>query len=159
MFASARAKNVFLVILNDIRKKYDFLLVGQVVMPEHIHLLMGEPTVGDPSKVMQVVKQRVSRKLRGKKRRKSAPGQMRLWKEELGEGLPRFWQRRFYDFNVWSRKKRNEKLNYMHFNPVKRGLVEHPKDWEWSSYRFYWKGEKGLCPPNPGWEPRKKIGA
>ena len=42
----------------------------------------------------------------------------------------------------------------MHFNPVKRGLVESPKEWEWSSYRFYWKGEKGLCPPNPGWQLR-----
>ena len=33
----------------------------------------------------------------------------------------------------------------MHFNPVKRGLVESPKDWKWSSYRFYWKNEKGFA--------------
>jgi putative transposase len=48
-----------------------------------------------------------------------------------------FWQHRFYDFNVWSRKKRNEKLHYMHMNPVERGLVQDPKDWTWSSCRFY----------------------
>jgi len=42
---------------------------------------------------------------------------------------PRFWQRRFYDFNVWSLKKRVEKLHYMHMNPLKRKLVNHPKEW------------------------------
>jgi len=51
--------------------------------------------------------------------------------------LPQFWQRRFYDFNVWTLKKKTEKLGYMHMNPVKRGLVTHPRDWPWSSYSFY----------------------
>lgn len=49
----------------------------------------------------------------------------------------RVWQRRFYPFNVYSEKKRLEKLNYMHHNPVKRGLVSSPGDWPWSSWRFY----------------------
>src|SRR5208282_3009254 len=53
----------------------------------------------------------------------------------------RFWQRRFYDFNVWSRGKLKEKLNYMHANPVTRKLVKHPKNWPWSSWSFYEKGE------------------
>jgi putative transposase len=39
--------------------------------------------------------------------------------------------------NIWSPKKRDEKLNYTHNNPVKRGLVKHPGDWPWSSWRFY----------------------
>jgi len=46
----------------------------------------------------------------------------------------RFWQPRFYDFSVWSAKKRREKLDYMHRNPVSRKLVNDPKDWVWSSY-------------------------
>jgi len=54
------------------------------------------------------------------------------------------WQRRFYDFNVWTERKRIEKLRYMHRNPVKRGLVENPEDWQWSSFRFYAYGEAGL---------------
>ena len=55
-----------------------------------------------------------------------------------------FWQRRFYDFNVWSAKKIREKLEYMHANPVVRKLVLHPEDWPWSSFCFYAKGETGL---------------
>jgi len=40
--------------------------------------------------------------------------------------------RRSYDMNIWSEKKIHEKLNYMHNNPVKRGLVAQPGDWPWS---------------------------
>ena len=53
-------------------------------------------------------------------------------------------QRRFYDFNVWSHKKKTEKLQYMHCNPVKRGLVCDPKDWPWSSCSFYAGRNDGL---------------
>ncbi len=55
------------------------------------------------------------------------------------------WQLRFYDFNVYSHKKKKEKLEYMHANPVVRGLVRHPKDWPWSSFSFYAKNEAGLA--------------
>ena len=47
------------------------------------------------------------------------------------------WQRRFYPYGVYSEKKRLEKLNYMHNNPVKRGLVRSPGEWPWSSFGFY----------------------
>jgi putative transposase len=49
----------------------------------------------------------------------------------------RFWEPRFYDFNVWSEGKIWEKLDSMHLNPVKRGLATTPGSWPWSSYRFY----------------------
>lgn len=60
----------------------------------------------------------------------------------------RVWQKRFYDFNVCTEKKRVEKLRYMHRNPVKRGLVASPEEWDWSSFRAYLKGEKGLVEVN-----------
>ena len=47
------------------------------------------------------------------------------------------------------RKKRKEKLEYMHRNPVTRKLVQHPKDWPWSSWSFYAVGEEGLVPIDP----------
>jgi hypothetical protein len=54
-----------------------------------------------------------------------------------------------YDFNVWSRKKRVEKLHYMHMNPVKRKLVAHRKDWSWSSFSFYSNLKSGLIRVDP----------
>ncbi len=132
---SAHAKNVFVKFLGEVRDRYGFSLVGYVVIPEHIHLLIGEPVKGTPSTVIQVLKQRVSLQLRRKKRRPA--GQLSLTFAEGNESPPRFWQRRFYDFNVWSLKKRVEKHHYIHMNPLKRKLVDHPKDWPWSSFAFY----------------------
>jgi putative transposase len=136
LLGSARVRNLLVKILGEVRGRYGFALVGYVVMPEHVHLLISEPKKGTPGTVMQVFKQRVSRKLRDKGHRRASAGQLRL-RFEGQDGLRQFWQRRFHDFNVWSSKKRIEKLEYMHLNPVKRKLVGHPKDWAWSSYAAY----------------------
>ena len=68
LLRSVRARNVFVEILGETRDRYGFSLVGYVVMPDHIHVLMSEPAKGTPSTVIQVLKQRVSRRLRRKKR-------------------------------------------------------------------------------------------
>jgi putative transposase len=139
---TARARNGFVKILGEVRLRFGFRLLGYVVMPEHVHLLMSEPKKGDPSKVLQVLKQRVSRALR---RRGKGGGtkQMALpFGEDLQQAAP-FWQRRFYDFNVWSEKKLEEKLEYMHRNPLQRKLVRHPRDWPWSSWSYYEGKERG----------------
>ena len=72
LLRSVRARNVFVQILGEMRDRYGFSLVGYVVMPEHIHLLISEPAKGTPSTVIQVLKQRVSRRLRRKKRAPAA---------------------------------------------------------------------------------------
>jgi putative transposase len=118
----ARSRDCFLSILEQGR--YRFVIVGYVVMPEHIHLLITEPEIGNPSTVMQVLKQRTARALLPKRKRKD-PRQRSLFGEEP---RPRaFWQARFYDFNVWTTKKRVENLTYMHRNPAKRALVASPE--------------------------------
>src|SRR6202521_1190590 len=125
LLRSVRARNSFLQILGEVRDRYGFSLVGYVVMPEHIHLLISEPTKGTPSTVIQVLKQRVSRRLRRRKRNSAA--QFCLPFAGGDDALRRFWQRRFYDFRVrallgarrntvWSLKKRVKKLHYMHMN-------------------------------------------
>jgi len=119
------ARTIFVEILKEVRSRHGFHLFGYVVMPEHVHLLLDEAGALNPSKVIQVVKQKVS----------SHFGH--------GRGIP-FWQRRFYDFNTWSPGKIKEKLIYMHENPLRRGLVAHPRDWPWSSWSHYSMREEGL---------------
>jgi REP-associated tyrosine transposase len=132
LLETAHARNCFVHILSEVRIKYSFRLIGYVVMAEHVHLLVTEPVIGNPSKVLQVLKQRVARTL--------------LAKDKDDNSFPdqHFWQRRFYDFNVWSGNKLTEKLHYMHMNPVNRNLVMHPKDWPWSSWAHYATGERCL---------------
>jgi putative transposase len=96
-------------------------------MPEHVHLLLSEPGKGLLSVGIKALKISVS------KQAKERP----------------FWQARYYDFNVFTQKKRLEKLNYMHLNPVKRGLVEKPEDWLWSSIHYYETGEQGRVKITP----------
>jgi putative transposase len=136
LLGSARSRDVFVRILEETRVRYQFAVIGYIVMPEHFHLLIGEPKVGTPATVLQVLKQRVSRTLRGQKRHAGSPLQPGLGPDEHA-ALKSFWEPRFYDFNVWSRKKKIEKIDYMHENPLKRGLVTHPKDWRWSSFANY----------------------
>jgi REP-associated tyrosine transposase len=145
---SARSRDRFLAILEQTRQRYRFVVVGYVVMPEHIHLLVTEPEVGTPSTVMQVLKQRTARVLLPKKKR-SHPRQRDLFRD--AEPHRAFWQARFYDFNAWATKKRVEKLRYIHRNPVERGLVDSPEQWRWSSYRFYLLKEAGPVRVNEGW--------
>jgi putative transposase len=144
----ARSRDRVLSVLEQTRRRYRFVVVGYVVMPEHIHLLLSEPEVGTPSTVMQVLKQRTARALLPKRKQRD-PRQSNLF-GETPERTP-FWQTRFYDFNVRTEKKRAEKLRYMHRNPVQRGLVAEPEDWRWSSYRFYLLGEPGPVRVNQGW--------
>ncbi len=87
---------------------------------------------------MKVVKQEFARAVH---RRDRCAGQS-------GVAPGNVWQRRFYDFNVWTERKRIEKLRYMHRNPVKRGLVLQPEQWPWSSFRSYAYGEIGALRVN-----------
>ena len=120
------ARNIFVEVLGELRTRHHFSLVGYVVMPEHVHLLISETPNCTPSLVSQVLKQNVARELKCARQQK-------------------FWETRFYDFNVHSAFKLREKLNYMHLNPVKRGLVSHPAGWPWSSFLNY-EGKPGLLP-------------
>ncbi|MFI5421411.1 MAG: REP-associated tyrosine transposase [Nitrososphaerales archaeon] len=136
LLGRVRARNLFVQVLREVRGRYKFRLVGYVVMPEHVHLLLSEPGIGTPSKVVQALKQSVSRRMRGRKARSGRSSQLFL-SFARGDSSPHFWQRRFYDFNVWSDKKKVEKLEFMHRNSVTRGLVRDPKDWPWSSYSYF----------------------
>jgi len=109
------ARNIFVQSLESIRKKYNFEVLGYVIMPEHVHLLLSEPETKPLATVLQALKLSVSKR-----------------------SIPKpFWETRYYDFNVFTHNKRVEKLKYMHRNPVARGLVTAPEDWPWSSYRNY----------------------
>ena len=145
LLGSARRRDRLLAVLEQVRRRYGFVVVGYVVMPEHVHLLISEPEQrirnGNPGTVIQVLKQRFARIVLREMRRRQIPEQGSLWHDPMAEG--HVWQARFYDFVVFTAKKRWEKLHYMHQNPVKRGLVLGAEQWRWSSSRHYGLGERG----------------
>ena len=130
--AAAGAYSVFEHALESVRQRYELVIAGYVLMPEHVHLLVGEPVNYPLAVAIQVLKQKTSRKLKPRDR-------------------AQFWQRRYYDFSVWTAEKTREKLRYMHRNPVKRGLVSKPEDWPWSSFRHYATGSAGTVEIESEW--------
>jgi putative transposase len=101
-FRTAESRCTFEAALERVRQQYGLCIYGYVVMPEHVHLLVSEPENGTLSQAIQSLKQGVARTLA-----------LRA-KDSL-------WQARYYDFNVWTKRKFVEKLKYIHRNPVKRG--------------------------------------
>ncbi len=136
LFDVYHAHGLFESALEEARIKYGFGVFGYVVMPEHVHLLISEPDRATVATVLKAVKQSVARRV-----------------VHRGE---HFWQERYYDFNVRTGKKKIEKLRYMHRNPVKRGLVEKPEDWRWTSFRNYATGEEGIVEIESPWTSRKR---
>jgi putative transposase len=136
---------LFLQILERVRRRYRLVVLGYVVMPEHVHLLISEPQRESVPTAIQALKLGVVRSLQV-----GAVPTSRKRSEKWGtpsingsQKANPFWQARFYDFNVWTEKKRIEKLRYIHRNPVARGLVASPEQWRWSSFRWYSSGEVG----------------
>jgi putative transposase len=105
-------------------------------MPEHVHLLLGEPQHRTLADALKSLKQGVSRRL-------------------IGEA-EHFWQKRYYDFNIRNHRQFVEKLRYIHGNPVKRGVCEHPEDWEWSSFLHYATGCEGRVEIESEWTARRR---
>ncbi len=147
LLGTSQRRDLFLSVLEQMRIRYQFVVAGYVIMPEHIHLLIGEPQEQNPSTVMQALKLGFARRVIAETKRLGASdGPTSRKAREVGHPLvpsQHIWQKRFYDFNVWTEHKRIEKLRYMHRNPVKRGLVESPELWRWSSYQAYFLGETG----------------
>jgi len=143
--------DLFLKILERVRRRYRLVVLGYVVMPEHVHLLVSEPQRETLSTAVQALKLGFVRSLESSagivvaaapRSRKNGE----TW-GTLASGTPMhpqlFWQARFYDFNVWTERKRIEKLHYIHRNPVERGLVASAEQWRWSSFRWYLYGVPG----------------
>ena len=151
IFNSELFKREFVATLAELRAEMGFRLLGYVLMPEHFHLLIWPSGDANPSQILQKLEDRtalfVLKHLKGNATHpwcRKVLDQVRLPATVHHHAHFRVWQRRGYDLNVWSSKKRDEKLDYMHNNPVVRKLVDQPGDWPWSSWRFYFLNDSSV---------------
>jgi putative transposase len=127
----------------NVRQQFELDFWAYVIMPEHVHLLIHPRS--DQYKIEHI--------LAALKRPVSARAKAFL--EERGENewlrkltvtrgtreSFRFWQAGGgYDHNMWNERPIREAINYIHANPVRRGLANDPLEWEWSSVQF-WEGD------------------
>ena len=115
-------------------------LVGFVFMPEHVHLIV-YPTVPNPSISVYLarIKQPFSKQIKAVLTQNASRLLAKLTVQERpGKACFRFWQEGpGFDRNLFTPEAIAFSLEYVHNNPVKRGLCRRAVDWKWSSARYY----------------------
>jgi putative transposase len=102
------------------RRHLGFLLCGYVLMPDHWHVLLWPSLPLTISQALKDIRTRCTKSLNRQRGTQGTTGQDQFW-----------------DRFVRNRKEFNDRLEYMHLNPVRAGLVEKPEDWPWSSYNNF----------------------
>jgi putative transposase len=129
--------------LDAANERFSFQLIAFVFMPEHVHLLTlpldDEPAI---AKYLAVAKRPVSNLVKRDLQSFGSPLLKSLTiQERPGKTVFRFWQEGpGYDRNLRSEKVILRAIDYIHENPVRRGLCRRAVDWRWSSARWYADG-------------------
>jgi putative transposase len=125
--------------LDKARAECGFQLWAYVIMPEHVHLLVCPGDFPEKmSRFLQVVEEPVARKAIRYLEANAPHWLARIRVREGTRERHRFWQPGGgYDRNITSAEMLRAAIEYIHANPVRRGLVARAEDWEWSSARWF----------------------
>lgn len=151
-----RSRRWFVEALALARHKHNIELWAYVIMPEHVHALLWPRSPDcDVALVRKTIKQSASRRAIGYLRVHAPQWLDRLVVVEANRRYHRFWEAGGgYDRNILTQDAAWASVEYIHANPVRDGLVDHPLDWPWSSARWYAGFEDAIlamdaCPPAP----------
>ena len=121
IFLNPVVSRLFIKEVNRLKKEIGFKIFAYVIMPDHVHLLILPLFDRDISYIMMRIKGTSARVINSM----------------LGRTGQKLWQDEFYDYIPRNRNKVLEKIAYIHKNPVRKGLVECPEDYLFSSYRQF----------------------
>jgi putative transposase len=127
------ARNNLRWALLDVKKRFPFTIDAICLLPDHLHCIWTLPD-GDANYSVRwkEIKRLFSKKcinIVGTAELRSASREKR--KEVM------VWQRRFWEHTLRDEEDLQRHLDYIHYNPVKHGLVQRVKDWQWSSFHRY----------------------
>jgi putative transposase len=148
LFQSHTIMRIIADSLTFLNEKYKVQIVGYVFMPNHIHLLMFLENGKNLSSYMRDFKKFTSVKIRKQLEAEEQyflVDQLRFTK---GAQKLKVWQDRFDDFYITNPKSFLTKLNYIHNNPLKRGLVKSAPDYQYSSAGYYKRETEGILKIN-----------
>jgi len=142
LLGADRSLRWVIAAMEQTRQKLDAALWAYVIMPEHVYVLLYPRSAAyEIRRILVELKRPVADAARAHLERKGEA----KWLERLTVTYPsrrvfRFWRAGGgFDHNIFREKTVPAIVEYIHANPVRRGLVEHPTDWAWSSARF-WAG-------------------
>lgn len=137
VFQTDAIKQITCTAIDEARASCGFLLFAYVIMPDHVHLLTDAPR--KPSVVLQYIKGIIGHRVIEYLKTHNFKSSLRKlqhveWKRKHQFSL---WQHDSDVFSVTSESKFMEKVNYIHLNPVRAGLVERVEEYRWSSARWW----------------------
>ena len=119
--------------LNRVMDSYPFTIDAIVILPDHLHTIWTLPeNDADYSTRWKITKAKFSRCYQSE--RNISTTEPRISKDEKG-----IWQKRFWEHLIRSQEDFNNHIDYIHYNPVKHGLVDTPREWKQSSFDRYVK--------------------
>jgi REP element-mobilizing transposase RayT len=154
IFRGDRACEIFVDTLREVKARYPYKLIGYVIMPDHAHAIVNNRS-GTISDWLRRVRGNSARKILARLR--DEQHLISLKKLELTNPQKRnhthaVWQKDPSVIDLWSPKFLRQKLDYVHLNPVRAGLCDHPADWIWSSYQAYLPHKPEKVPIEIDWQ-------
>ncbi len=150
LFGKEPARNLLGSVMRRCFMKYPVEVIATVLLPDHLHALWTLPS-GDAqfSQRWSWIKGQFTRCWLSNDR-----GDLSRQSNRESEGRRNVWQRRFWEHTIRDESDLEAHFDYIHYNPVKHGLVTSPRDWPWSSFhRWVAKGHypaawgAGINPP------------
>ena len=153
LFKSPELYREFLRSLDNARNKHHFLVLGYVLMPNHVHLMLWLPDGITISNVLRAIKQPFSNRALKLLEKQFPEIHAKVKITVDGKSIRRFWQAGGgFDRNISDPDQIRNTIEYMHGNPVRRGLVDKPTDWRWSSVHCWEDGsDMPLKIDRPDW--------
>ncbi|MEW6660552.1 MAG: transposase [Thermodesulfobacteriota bacterium] len=139
-----RSRIILREAISEVRQQHPFSIDAWVLLPDHLHTIWTLPENDDDySKRWGLIKREFSKRARSFLQQDQG---MRQSKEKHRECA--IWQRRFWEHQVRNEEDLHRHLDYIHYNPVKHGLVANVADWPYSTFHRFVK--QGLYPDNWG---------
>ena len=131
--------------INEVRRSRPFKIDAWVLLPDHLHCIWTlPPDDGDFSLRWSLIKRQVSLAVGAQYRRAEWMNESKLKHREST-----LWQRRFWEHCIRDDEDLRRHVDYLHFNPVKHGLVSRVSDWPHSTFHRFVKA--GICPADWAW--------
>ena len=113
---------------NKVKEMHPFIMKAYVIMPEHLHMIWELP-IGDANYSLRW------KKIKALFTKSIIKAGLELSRTKHNEC--RLWQRRFWEHMIKDESDLENHVNYIHYNPIKHGLVEELRDWPHSLFHYY----------------------
>ncbi|CAN5664248.1 hypothetical protein BH10BAC5_BH10BAC5_28690 [soil metagenome] len=145
IFTNSKYSDILVNALKYYQQNKDLKIFSYVILDNHFHMVCRHENL---SRIISDFKKYTAKEIISSLQSENKTWQLNLFKfykkEHKAESEYQVWQEGFHPIQISSEVTFNQKCEYIHYNPVRRGLVENAEDWKYSSAGYYLKDRKGV---------------